>query len=138
VTVRIRAGGRGDIPEVLALWERARAAVGSGPDTREAIERLVAHDGDSLLVAEDEEVVGAVIAAWDGFRGNIYRLCVAPARRREGIGRALVMAGHERLAAKGATRITALVVEDEQGAREFWHELGYERDPAVARYVRGG
>jgi ribosomal protein S18 acetylase RimI-like enzyme len=137
VIVRIRPAGAGDIPAVLALWERARAAVSSGPDTRDAVERLLAHDRDSLLVAEDGEVVGAVIAAWDGFRGNIYRLCVAPDRRREGIGRALVIAGHERLAAKGATRITALVAEGEQGANEFWRELGYERDPVVERYVRG-
>jgi ribosomal protein S18 acetylase RimI-like enzyme len=41
-------------------------------------------------VAEgDGEIVGALIAAWDGWRGNMYRLAVREGHRREGIGLAL-------------------------------------------------
>jgi hypothetical protein len=43
------------------------------------VERLL-EDGDgALLVAEaDGRVVGAIVAGWDGWRGNMYRLAVLP------------------------------------------------------------
>ena len=48
----------------------------------EDVERLIADSPAALLVAErDGEIVGVLIAAWDGWRGNMYRLAV-----REGAG----------------------------------------------------
>jgi GNAT superfamily N-acetyltransferase len=91
----------------------------------------------ALLVAVDgDAVVGAVIAAFDGWRGNFYRLAVAPARRRSGVGRALVAAGEERVRALGAPRVTALVAFDDADAGAFWDACGYPRDPVIGRRVR--
>src|SRR4051812_8443112 len=90
-----------DIPDVLALWETARSGHAETPDTAESLERLLRTDPGSLLVATDESIVGALIAAFDGWRGNLYRLAVSPHRRREGIARQLVSAGEARLAALG-------------------------------------
>ena len=60
--------------------------------------RLLDHAPGSLLVAEEGgEVVGVLIAAWDGWRGGMYRLAVRPERRRRGIGRLLVEAGEAHL-----------------------------------------
>jgi len=76
--------------------------------------RLTEHSDDALLVAElDGRVVGALVAAWDGWRGDMYRLAMLPEHRRAGIGRSLVEAGHERLRGKGARRISGLVADDE-------------------------
>ena len=48
------------------------------------------------MVAEsDQQIVGTVIAGWDGWRGSIYRLVVAPSHRRAGLGRRL-RPGHGR------------------------------------------
>jgi len=99
--------------------------------------RLLAHDPDSLLVAEsDGEIVGALITTWDGWRGNMYRLAVAPEHRRAGVGSLLVSAGEERLRGKAARRVTALVGRDDQVARSLWVAAGYEDDEHVARFVR--
>ena len=81
----VRAAGRADIAAVLTLWERARSAAASTPDTPETVARLLTTGPGSLLVAErgpDGAIVGALIAAWDGWRGNMYRLAVDPAHRR--------------------------------------------------------
>ena len=43
--------------------------------------------------SETGAIVGALIAAWDGWRGNMYRLAVDKGHRREGIGLALTRAG---------------------------------------------
>jgi ribosomal protein S18 acetylase RimI-like enzyme len=135
--VSIRPAAAADVQEVLDLWERARSGAAVTPDTPDALQALIAHTNDALLVAEFEgEIVGTVIAAWDGWRGNIYRLAVRPDRRRLGIGLQLVKAGEVRLREKGARRITALVATEELGAAALWGAAGYEHDRDVVRFVR--
>jgi hypothetical protein len=65
------------------------------------------------------------IAAWDGWRGNMYRLVVIREHRRRGIDRALVRAGEEYLRRQGAYRITALVAQEDEAASAFWESAGY-------------
>jgi ribosomal protein S18 acetylase RimI-like enzyme len=135
--VEIRAAASGlDVQAVLILWGVGRTRHAATADTPEAVERLIETDPGALLVAmEGSELVGAVIAAFDGWRGNFYRLAVAPARRREGIGRALVRAGEERLRAVGARRATALVAFEDEAARAFWTAVGYPSDPVIGGHV---
>jgi ribosomal protein S18 acetylase RimI-like enzyme len=122
---------------VLALWAAERTAHAVTPDTPEALRAVLATDPGALLIAEDAgETVGALIAAWDGWRGNLYRLAVAGSRRREGIGRALVRASEQRLRALGAQRVTALVAHDDATAIAFWTAAGYPPGAAIGRHVR--
>jgi ribosomal protein S18 acetylase RimI-like enzyme len=135
--VSIRPGMAADVEQVLALWQEARSVAATTPDTPEGLQVLIAHTEDALLVAElDGDIVGAVIAAWDGWRGNIYRLAVRRECRRLGIGLQLVRAGETRLREKGARRVTALVATEELGAAALWGAAGYEHDHNVARFVR--
>jgi ribosomal protein S18 acetylase RimI-like enzyme len=122
---------------VLALWERERSGHASIADRAEELERLIADSPAALLVAErDGEIVGALIAAWDGWRGNMYRLAVSDRCRREGIGTTLVRAGEAYLRERGARRITALVAFDDGAAGGFWDSAGYPRDREIGRRVR--
>jgi ribosomal protein S18 acetylase RimI-like enzyme len=133
--VTIREARSGDVDAVLAVWALARSAEASTPDDAPAVERALAHR--ALLVAEvDGAVVGTLIAGWDGWRGNMYRLAVLPGHRRRGIARALVAAGERRLREVGARRITALVGRDDAAATAVWRAAGYAHDPAMARFVR--
>lgn len=135
--VRVRAAAAADVPPVLALWARARSANASTPDTPEGLERLLADNAGALIVAErDGAVVGVVVAAWDGWRGNMYRLAVDPAHRRGGVALALVRAGEAHLAVRGARRVTALVAHEEDDAVGLWAAAGYVRDATIARFVR--
>lgn len=127
----------GDAPAVLDLWEQARSEQASIPDRLEDIERLVSDSPAALLIAElDGEIVGALIAAWDGWRGNMYRLAVREDSRRQGIGLALVRAGEDYLRRCGARRITALVAFEDETASSFWERAGYPRDQEIGRRVR--
>ena len=129
----IRAGAAADVGAVLALWAEGRSAHAVTEDTPEALTRAL----PALLVALDgEEVVGAVIAGDDLWRGSFYRLAVRESHRRRGIGLALVRAGEERLRALGVPRITALVAFDDEDAHAFWRAAGYAADQAIGRMVR--
>jgi ribosomal protein S18 acetylase RimI-like enzyme len=133
----VRPASPGDAPAVLRLWGIARSEAATTTDDAPAIERLLAHDPGALLVAHfDERLVGSAIAAWDGWRGHIYRLAVLPEHRLQGVGRRLVAAGHERLRALGATRVNAAVGEHDPGPIAFWIAIGYHRDTGMYRFAQ--
>src|SRR5262245_57227753 len=137
-SVSIRRSDAGDTAAILGLW-RAGDVTPSLTDDQAALATLFAAPHAALLVAvADGHVVGTVIAGWDGWRGNIYRLAVHPEHRRRGVGRALVGAANDVLAGLGARRVSALVVRDHAWAVGFWDSLrdpAYRRDPAMVRYV---
>ena len=133
----VRDAHHDDVPDVLELWSLARSEHATTPDRAEDVERLVREMPGSLLVAEDgARLVGALIAAWDGWRGNMYRLAVHPEHRRRGIARELVHTGEHQLQAKGARRITALVAHDDDVAGALWAAAGYTYDEVIGRFVR--
>jgi ribosomal protein S18 acetylase RimI-like enzyme len=135
--ITVRRCRQADVPLVLELWERARSGHASTPDRIEDVERLVADSPAALLVAErDGEIVGALIAGWDGWRGNMYRLAVRDGCRREGIGLALTRAGEDYLRGRGVRRITALVAFEDEVAGAFWASAGYPQDHDIGRRVR--
>ncbi len=134
----VRAAGPEDAAAILDLWHQERSSHASTADRVEDIQQLLAEAPDSVRVATDGDgaLLGALIAAWDGWRGNMYRLAVLRAHRRRGIGLALVRAGEAHLHGLGARRITALVAYDDELAGSFWDAAGYPRDREIGRRVR--
>ena len=125
-----------DFDSVLHLWDTVGTPRGVS-DTPDGLARLLALDLHSLLLCEtDDDLVGTLIAAWDGWRASFYRLVVHPSHRRRGIATALLRHGERRLAALGALRLTAIVAEDDPSAFEFWVSAGYLRQANRARFVR--
>jgi ribosomal protein S18 acetylase RimI-like enzyme len=83
--------------------------------TGEGLGRLLAAGEEALLVAEVRgALVGSLIAAWDGWRGSFYRLAVDPDVRGKGLATALPLEGERRLRARGALRLTVIVVDDDR------------------------
>jgi ribosomal protein S18 acetylase RimI-like enzyme len=135
--VMIRTADVEDASEVLSLWRQAEAKPSHTDDT-DSIRALVVHDPQALIVAEDHgHIVGSIIAGWDGWRGSIYRLAVAPAHRRGGLGSQLVEAAERRLAKAGAARLQAIVVETNLQATAFWRATGWEQQVERLRFVKG-
>jgi ribosomal protein S18 acetylase RimI-like enzyme len=134
--ILIRSGTVGEIGPLLELWRDADTRP-SATDDVAGLRTLFDGDPESVIVAEDHRaIVGVLIATFDGWRGNMYRLAVLPGHRRRGIARALVREGESRLRSRGARRITALVAHDRAGALELWSRAGFERDPHTSRFVK--
>jgi ribosomal protein S18 acetylase RimI-like enzyme len=133
----IRPAQPGELGAVLELW-RGGAAEPTHTDDAEGLRTLLQRDANALLVALDDNViVGSIIAAWDGWRGSIYRLVVAPTERRRGLGRQLLEAAERRLTAAGARRMQAVVVATDDRASAFWSASGWNRQVERLRFVRG-
>lgn len=132
-----RPGLTSDVDAVLDLWARSGAEP-THTDDREGLAALVAHDAEALIVAElGGSLVGSVIAAWDGWRGSIYRLVVDPSHRRRGLAGQLLQRGETRLSRAGARRLQAVVVESEPVATGFWDATGWELQRERLRFVSG-
>ena len=92
-----------DWQAVRALWARCGPGVQfSRSDEPAEIRKKLLRDPDLFLVAEkDGAIIGAVMGGYDGRRGLVYHLAVAPDVRRLGIGRALMAEVEARLRDKG-------------------------------------
>lgn len=72
-----------DSMDVLELWAVAAENTGRPTDSLNAIESLIDRDPDALILASvSGQIVGSVIAGWDGWRFHLYRLAVHPGHRR--------------------------------------------------------
>jgi len=129
--ISLRSATRDDIPSVLGFWTEATAEP-STTDAAAGLEALLAHAPGALILAVDgevgtEAVVGTVIAGWDGWRGALYRLAVAPGFRRRGLATALVAEAEQRLHAHGVRRMHLIVGNaGGQAAVDFWKSANYE------------
>lgn len=133
----IRCGQPDDAELVVTLWPAVADALPSTTDDMPAVRELLARDPEALLVGEvDGRIVATVIAGWDGWRGNRYRLVVDPAHRRTHVASDLVHEAEHRLSARGCRRIAASVQIDEEHAIGFWTAVGYTADRRARRVVK--
>jgi RimJ/RimL family protein N-acetyltransferase len=134
--VSIRQCRVDEVQAVLELWRQADATPGV-TDNADDLRRVITQGPADVLVAEVAgRLIGSIIGTFDGWRGNIYRMAVHPDYRRRGVGRSLVAEIENRLSARGAKRITALVEKDHAWATGFWQAVGYQWDQRVVRHVR--
>lgn len=135
--VILRAAKAAELPAVLEFWQVAAENDSRPADTGDAIRALHQRDPEALILAVDgTEIVGTVIAGWDGWRCHLYRLAVAPRRRREGIGGRLVAAAEERFKTFGGTRADAVVLDGNTVAHGIWAARGYHPQDEWSRWVK--
>lgn len=107
--MEIRPFAAADEDAVVRLWERCELTR-PWNDPRKDIRRKLAVRPDLLLVAaDDSEVVGTVMVGYDGHRGWINYLAVAPERRRRGLGRLLMAEAERLLRGEGCPKINLQV-----------------------------
>jgi ribosomal protein S18 acetylase RimI-like enzyme len=85
-------------------------------------------------------IVGAVIAGFDGVRGWIYHLAVAPEHRRRGFATALVRAAEQGLQDLGCPKVNLQIRPTNQEVVSFYRGLGYQVEDRVSmgRRLEGG
>jgi ribosomal protein S18 acetylase RimI-like enzyme len=124
--IALRSATHDDIAGVLAFWNEATAEPSSTDDAA-GITALLDHAPGALVLAVDGDVIfGTVVAGFDGWRGTLYRLAVAPAVRRRGIATLLVAEAERVLRAQGVRRMHLIVGRaGGSAAEEFWLSARY-------------
>ncbi|MFC1597622.1 GNAT family acetyltransferase, partial [Planctomycetota bacterium] len=89
---------------------------------------------DNLLFVaiEKGQVIGAVMAGYDGHRGWLYAVAVDPNERRNGIGRKLV--DHAVLSLKdlGCIKINLQVRSSNAKVVAFYRNLGFKSEERIS------
>src|ERR1700681_4572978 len=101
----IRAFQIADEVAVITLWEQC-GLTRPWNDPRKDIRRKLALDPDKFLVRlMGDEIVGTIMVGYEGHRGWINYLAVAPDHRGQGHGRALMQEAERRLKESGCPKI---------------------------------
>jgi ribosomal protein S18 acetylase RimI-like enzyme len=122
-----RVSWKHDYPDILSR-DTAEQGVEEwyGPET---ITTEIDSDDAVVPVAEsDDEIVGFAHAVADETGGTILRVYVAPEHRNEGIGGDLLDYAREALTDRGAERVRAMVLADNDPGNEFYRRFGFELD----------
>lgn len=120
-----------DAPAVIALWQ-ACGLTRPWNDPEADFAQAVAGPTSAVLVVEQERVLaGSVMVGFDGHRGWVYYVAVAPDHRRNGLGRTLMDSAEAWLRARGAPKIQLMVRDDNHAALGFYEALGLERQKVV-------
>ncbi len=117
---------------VVALWEAA-GLTRPWNDPRKDIERKLRVQPEWFLVATaGAEIIGSVMAGYDGHRGWVNYLAVTPASRRAGVGRALMAEVERVLGDVGCPKINLQIRSTNLVAVGFYEALGYMTDDVIS------
>lgn len=117
---------------VVGLW-RACGLVRPQNDPRKDIRRKLKVNPEWFLVGEHAgRIVGSIMVGYEGHRGWINYLAVAPRYQRAGFGRMLMDEAERLLRAVGCPKINLQVRTNNAAAIGFYRQLGFAIDDVVS------
>jgi ribosomal protein S18 acetylase RimI-like enzyme len=138
VTIAVRPFADADEDAVVALWQAAGLTRPWNDPHRDIARKklvqrelfLVAVDPSSASGQRADAVIGTAMAGYDGHRGWVYYLAVAPDRRGRGLGRLLMMEAEAQLLALGCPKVNVQVRSGNEAVHDFYDRIGYTPDGA--------
>jgi ribosomal protein S18 acetylase RimI-like enzyme len=96
------------------------------------INRKLEVDRDLFLVGRNKSaIVATVMGGYEGHRGWINYLAVAPGERRQGYGQKMMAAVEVLIEKKGCPKINLQVRAANEDVIEFYKALGYRVDDVI-------
>ena len=122
-----------DREEVVKLWTTIfDESTGHNDPGRSIDRKTAACDGLFFVAVAGRALVGTIMAGYDGHRGWLYSLAVAPNFQRQGIGSKLVEKAESALAQLGCPKINLQIRADNLGVTAFYNSLGFENEERIS------
>lgn len=130
--MNIRAFQPADETAVIDLW-MCCGLVAPQNNPHADIQRKIAVAPELFLVGTlGEEIAATVMAGYEGHRGWINYLAVAPHLQKAGYGRAIMDHAESLLRARGCPKINLQVRTTNRQVIEFYQRLGFVIDDVVS------
>jgi ribosomal protein S18 acetylase RimI-like enzyme len=130
--MKIRRYRSEDEPAVVQLWRDSGLVVPHN-DPYKDIQRKMAIQADLFMVGvEGTRIVATVMAGYEGHRGWMNYLAVAPDRQRAGLGRQMVAEAEQQLRRLGCPKINLQIRRANAGVMQFYRRLGYLEDDVAS------
>ena len=132
MTAHIRGAAESDEAAVVALWRSCGLVVGNADPVRD-FRAVRAGPTSDILAAFDPDgtLIGSIAVGYDSNRGWLHYVSVDTGRRGHGLGRDLVRAAEEWLAAHDVIDIHLTVRSGNAEAVRFYERIGYGTVPSI-------
>jgi ribosomal protein S18 acetylase RimI-like enzyme len=130
--MKIRTFSKDDKPAVIQLWE-ACGLTRPWNDPAKDIDRKLSIQPELFLVGElDGQIIASAMAGYDGHRGSVFYLAIAPAQQGKGYGQQLMARIEVLLKAMGCPKLNIVVRSSNEPVLGFYRKLGYKPDDVVS------
>lgn len=130
--LNIRAFHPADEAAVIQLWHDSGLTRPWNDPKKDVARKLTVQPGLFLVGEAGGRIVAATMAGYDGHRGWINYLAVAPDCRRRGHASALMRAAERKLLELGCPKINLLIRAENATVRGFYESLGFGMDDVVS------
>src|SRR5450759_3082902 len=118
--MKIRAYELNDESAVIALWQECGLTRPWNDPRRDIARKLTEQPGLFLVGTYEDAVVSTAMVGFDGHRGWVYYLAVAPRHRGRSFGRILMQEAERLLIERGCPKLSLQVRSSNTKAVEFY------------------
>jgi len=135
----VRSYAPSDRAAVIALWQESFPEEPPWSDPADVIDRKQAVQPELFLVGCYEgRLVASVLAGFDGVRGWVHDLAVAPGQRRRGYAGRMMDAAESALTALGCPKLNLQVRSSNEAVVAFYRSRGYAVEERISLGKRLG
>lgn len=132
MTISIRSATDEDEAAVVTLWRACGLVIGNSDPVRDFHAVRAKPTSDILAAfAPDGVLIGSIAMGHDSNRGWLHYVSVDPARRHHGVGRDLVRAAEQWLAARDVVDVHLTVRSANAEVVRFYEHMGYGAVPSI-------
>jgi ribosomal protein S18 acetylase RimI-like enzyme len=128
----LRAFEPRDEASVIALWTECGLTRPWNDPVKDIARKLAVQPGLFLVGELDGRIAASGMFGFDGTRGWVHYLAVAPTHRGHSVGRRLMAEGERLLLELGCPKVSLQVRSGNEGVIGFYRALGYTPDETVS------
>ena len=125
-----------EIEAAVALWEACGLTRPWNDPRADARLALAGATSTILAIREEDRLIATAMVGADGHRGWVYYLAVAPDRRGEGLGEAVMRAAENWVRDRGLPKLQLMVRHENAVALGFYEAIGYKVEPTTVLSMR--
>jgi ribosomal protein S18 acetylase RimI-like enzyme len=119
--------------QVVELWRTVFGYETAHNEPNLAISKKTAvQDGLFFVAVDATEIVGSIMAGYDGHRGWLYSVAVHPNTRLGGLGTMLVRHAEKALADLGCMKVNLQLLDTNEATAAFYQSVGYAVEPRLS------
>ena len=119
--------------QVVELWSNFFGYETAHNEPNLAISKKTAvQDGLFFVAVDTTEIVGTIMAGYDGHRGWLYSVAVHPNKRLGGLGTLLVRHAEKALADLGCMKVNLQLLDTNEATAAFYQSVGYAVEPRLS------
>ena len=127
----IRAFQSSDQPAVILLWEKCDLLRPWNDPAKDIRRKLEIQPEMFIVGVLNEELVATAMAGYEGHRGWVNYLAVAPEHQGKGFGRAIMAEAEKLLEQAGCPKVNVQVRGTNSSAIDFYRRIGYRIEDVV-------